>query len=264
MNGDMEIEWLKSFGLRLREARVRNQMTQAALGAKLGVSAQLISTWERGTEAVPFRRAVELATLLQVDIRSVSPPPSADRERAFSYAVADMGLDRAMIALLRQALPESIEKALEKERWGLGLTVQRMLSVLVLSYQMQSAHVQEMCVPLATAIDEGRFTFDEAICFFRVHQPAIMEPKLPEYPDDPVKDMLSERLALILIDAWEGQAKMARLGKGKSEIEAIDATERQYAKERREDAEARRKACDTAGKDVAPGELPVAASKKKS
>jgi len=75
---------------------------------------------------------------------------------------------------------------------------------------------------------------------------------------------LSERLALILIDAWEGQAKMARLGKGKSEIEAIDATERQYAKERREDAEARRKACDTAGKDVAPGELPVAASKKKS
>jgi len=248
MNRGMEIEWLKDFGARLREARVRKEMTQETLAAKLGVSGQTISTYERGTQPIPPARAVALATLLQVDIETVTPPPSADRDAAFSYAVAGIGVDRALIAVLRQALPKSVIETMEEERWRSGLTVQRMLTALTLSHQMQSLHIRSMCVSLATAIDEGQFTLDEAICFFRVQQPAVMEPRAPDFSGDRVKDYLSERLAVVLIDLWEGQAKNQSGGKRKSWVEAMDADEREYAKERTEEAEQRRQA----GKEAAP------------
>ena len=57
---------MEEFGERLKKLRVENQMSQDELAAKLGVSAQAVSKWERGKSTPDLAVIVPMAKLLRI------------------------------------------------------------------------------------------------------------------------------------------------------------------------------------------------------
>lgn len=79
-----------AFGKRLAEARQRAGLSQAALGAKLGLSQRAIAHWERRDSALYPRQIAALVRILKVDAaellgvpkgrRKPGPPPKLERQ----------------------------------------------------------------------------------------------------------------------------------------------------------------------------------------
>jgi transcriptional regulator with XRE-family HTH domain len=78
----------KDLGLRLRKARIRRKITQADLGARTGISRQLIIKMEKGDPTVSLARWVKVSTALDlldswenVLMLPVDPFAEFDRQR---------------------------------------------------------------------------------------------------------------------------------------------------------------------------------------
>jgi transcriptional regulator with XRE-family HTH domain len=56
----------EDLGLRLRKARIRKKITQADLGARTGISRQLIVKMEKGEPTVSLARWVKVSTALDL------------------------------------------------------------------------------------------------------------------------------------------------------------------------------------------------------
>ena len=56
----------EDLGLRLRKARIRRKITQADLGARTGISRQLIIKMEKGDPTVSLARWVKVSTALDL------------------------------------------------------------------------------------------------------------------------------------------------------------------------------------------------------
>jgi transcriptional regulator with XRE-family HTH domain len=61
----------KQYGLFLKNARIRQGLTQGELGEKLGYHAQFISNWERGTAEPPPRKFKRLARVLDISLQDL-------------------------------------------------------------------------------------------------------------------------------------------------------------------------------------------------
>lgn len=62
---------MRQVGLRLRNARLEARLSQAALGAMIGVTNIQIGCYEKGVTPLTLPRAVLLAGALDVDVRGV-------------------------------------------------------------------------------------------------------------------------------------------------------------------------------------------------
>jgi transcriptional regulator with XRE-family HTH domain len=78
----------EDLGLRLRKARIRRKITQADLGARTGISRQLIIKMEKGDPTVSLARWVKVSTALDlldswenVLMLPVDPFAEFDRQR---------------------------------------------------------------------------------------------------------------------------------------------------------------------------------------
>lgn len=71
-----------AIGLRIRQRRMEQKVSQAELGAALGVSFQQIQKYEKGVNRVSGVRLVQLAKVLDCDIRFFLPDATSDRPKA--------------------------------------------------------------------------------------------------------------------------------------------------------------------------------------
>lgn len=76
--GDLYADW----GRRIETARKAVGLTQADLSAALGVSQQLVSSWERGLTAPRDEVRPSLARLLEVSVYELFPFPEPNGEAA--------------------------------------------------------------------------------------------------------------------------------------------------------------------------------------
>lgn len=68
----------KSFGLRLRELRMRAKLTQLALAEKLETTSANVSRWESDKMDFPSHRIPDLAKALDVSVSTLFRDPSPD------------------------------------------------------------------------------------------------------------------------------------------------------------------------------------------
>ena len=61
-------EFAELFGSRLREAREEQKLSQADVAAKVGITSQSLSNYERGTQQPPLKTATNLAKALNVSL----------------------------------------------------------------------------------------------------------------------------------------------------------------------------------------------------
>lgn len=69
MNSDKEI--LKSFGYRIRELRLKNEMTQEELASKAGLHRTYIGMIERAEKNITLKNIQKLADALEVGIKEI-------------------------------------------------------------------------------------------------------------------------------------------------------------------------------------------------
>ncbi len=99
-------------GKRLRESRTRRNVTQAELGADLGISAQQVQKYENGSNRISASKLFEIAGVLGADIDwffdGLRPEPVASLAEAQTpFEGPSQGHDqtRALIAAFK-ALPD--------------------------------------------------------------------------------------------------------------------------------------------------------------
>jgi transcriptional regulator with XRE-family HTH domain len=70
-------EWERAMGIRLRELRLRQGLTQEGLARRIDVSTNTIRHWERGDRTMNADRFVRLAQALDVTLYELAgiPPP---------------------------------------------------------------------------------------------------------------------------------------------------------------------------------------------
>lgn len=106
---------MKTFGDRLRAARVATGMTQEQLGFALGVTKSSVSAWENDRETPGFRLLPELRQVLGRSLDELvcgaAPGSTAIREAAELY-VGNEG-ERALLLRYRSLPPRRREALLE-------------------------------------------------------------------------------------------------------------------------------------------------------
>lgn len=108
---------MKSFGDRLRTARVAAGMTQEQLGFALGVTKSSVSAWENDRETPSFRLLPELRSVLDHSLDELvcgttgTAPDGAVRESSELY-VGNAG-ERALLLRYRALSPARREALLE-------------------------------------------------------------------------------------------------------------------------------------------------------
>lgn len=86
---EREAALMRQIGVRLLSARLDARMTQAALGARVGVTNIQIGCYERGATALSLHRAVLLAEALGLEpnalVPASDPAPRPQRRRVEDY-----------------------------------------------------------------------------------------------------------------------------------------------------------------------------------
>ena len=62
------MDFKKSFGMRLRHARMASHLTQKQLAERIGVNHAAIAQYEAGSNTLPVERAAQLAHVLGVSL----------------------------------------------------------------------------------------------------------------------------------------------------------------------------------------------------
>ncbi len=89
----------------IREKRMENGMTQKELAARLGVSVQAVSQWERGTAMPAPRRFVQMAAVLGTECGELMGVPPDDRPRP---APEEAEIFRAALETLLDGVTEAL------------------------------------------------------------------------------------------------------------------------------------------------------------
>ncbi len=103
-------------GKRLRESRTALRLTQAELGADLGISAQQVQKYENGSNRISASKLFEIAGRLGTAIdwffEGLASPVSivAEAQAAFDAPMSDYDQTRALIAAFK-ALPSEKARA---------------------------------------------------------------------------------------------------------------------------------------------------------
>lgn len=109
---------MKSFGDRLREARIATGMTQEQLGFALGVTKASVSAWENGRETPSFRVLPDLRNALKRSLdelicggdHTTSPTATDDSDKVRSaHERALLVRFRALPAKKREAFLEMLK-----------------------------------------------------------------------------------------------------------------------------------------------------------
>ena len=108
---------MKSFGDRLRAARIATGMTQEQLGFALGVTKSSVSAWENDRETPGFRLLPELRTALgrSLDelVCGVEPQPVREMIREMPDLYVGNQAERALLVRYRSLPPKRREALLE-------------------------------------------------------------------------------------------------------------------------------------------------------
>ncbi len=75
-----ETEYLMKFAERLKQLRLRNDMTQEILAEKLSVSVQLISKWENAKSAPTFFNMHSLSDMFEVSLDYLTGKSDVEKE----------------------------------------------------------------------------------------------------------------------------------------------------------------------------------------
>jgi len=108
---------MKSFGDRLRAARIAAGMTQEQLGFALGVTKSSVSAWENNRETPGFKLLPELSGVLKHSLDELicgaaTPAPSGEVREAPELYVGNAG-ERALLIRYRALPPKRREALLE-------------------------------------------------------------------------------------------------------------------------------------------------------
>lgn len=95
-------------GLLIKEARLRAQLSQAALADLLATSQPVIARWERGTAAPSFDTVVRAVRACGLDLLVTLTP----------YDESDMGLIEQNLAQTPEQRLAILTNLLEVERWA--------------------------------------------------------------------------------------------------------------------------------------------------
>jgi len=106
---------MKSFGDRLRAARIAAGMTQEQLGFALGVTKSSVSAWENDREAPGFRLLPELRSVLRHSLDELICGAAANRGevRETSELYVGNSAERALLVRYRALPPKRREALLE-------------------------------------------------------------------------------------------------------------------------------------------------------
>lgn len=106
----MEIErFYPAIGLRLREARKKAGLTQAALADHVGMSRATLVSIEQGNQRMAVHQLVALAAAVRVELTMLLPTPGDLADRV-GQAVQDAGLSPEIVAWAAQAA-EQVEQS---------------------------------------------------------------------------------------------------------------------------------------------------------
>jgi transcriptional regulator with XRE-family HTH domain len=91
----------RAVGARIKNLRLRNKLSQTALGEQIGVTFQQIQKYENGTNRISAGRLVQLAKFFGVPVAafySEVQPGNAKFTKGLSATGADKNLDRLVTA----------------------------------------------------------------------------------------------------------------------------------------------------------------------
>lgn len=159
-------------------------------------------------------------------------------------------------------LPPHVAEWIESQEFRTGGSRGRLGIMAFLALELSSVHVREMLPTLASGIDLGYITFDDAVAFFQVHDPAIMEPGIPRVKYDIGGDYWTEKLAIFMSDVWDNVGPFRSGQSNADRIAWLREDERKFATERRELAEERIKARVAAKLEAAKNAVGLAGSQK--